>query len=356
MADRAAAASQTGVPGVKVCVCGGTGFVGRHLLRALLGQGHEIQALARPSSDLSGLPSTGSAAGDLRWFRGDLTEYPSVEAAAAGCEIVYNLAVPVRTADAHIHHAVNVQGAEHVLRAARATGVRRVVHCSTVGVHGRLRKLPADENHPLAPESPYQMSKAAGERLVLDQVRAHGIPAVIVRLTGIYGPGDMRGLKVFRSVLSGSVTTIGRAEHTVDMAYVSDIVEGLLRCGENDIEPGEAYILGCGTPRPYVDFLRAIASAAGMELRQRRLLLLPFRVAAAVAGPVRRLPSIAPFLRRLDGQADQAFDISKARRDLGYDPTVSFEEGARLTLQWYTENGYLDRKRVAAPETKEVAV
>lgn len=327
---------------MKVCVFGSTGFVGRHLLRALLQEQHAVQALARPSSDLSWLPAAGTSAGDVRWVRGDLADYPSVEAAVGGCELVYNLAVPVRTADARTHHAVNVLGVENVLRAARVTGASHMVHCSTVAVHGKLREVPANEGHPLAPKGPYPASKVAGEKLVLEHVRKHGMSSVIARLPSVYGPGGLRTLKVFRAVLAGPITTLGSAGHLADFTYVSDIVDGLLRCGRSRAAPGEVYILASGAPRPYVDFLRAIAAAARTELRLRRLPVLPFRAVAAVTRPLRRIPGIEWFQRRMDGvTAPQAYDISKARRELGYCPTISLEEGARRTLHWYRENGYL---------------
>lgn len=319
-------------------VAGATGFVGRHLVRALAEEGDHVRALVRPSTNASWLRAHGAEI-----VSGDVTDPESVERAMEGCEVAYNLVKPRGGSTARAHQAVNVAGTEHVLQAVRKAGVRRVVHCSSAGVHGSLQQLPATEDAPFDPRSAYQVSKASGERVVLEHVRTNGTSAVIARPTAVYGPGDLQGVKLYRDVLAGRLTTIGRGQHPYHMTYVDDVVQGLRRCAERDVAPGEAYFVAAESARPLADLFAAIADAAGIELRRRSLPAWPFKLTSAVLQRVLRPLGMDPPL----GHAihfftvPRAFDIAKAKRELGYRPRFSLEEGVRLTLAWYLAEGHL---------------
>ena len=319
-------------------VAGATGFIGRHLVRALAEEGEGVRALVRPSADAGWLRAHGAEV-----VSGDVTDRASVERAMRGCEIAYNLATPRRSSTAQVHEAVNVAATEHVLWAARKAGIRRVVHCSSAGVHGRLPRLPATEAAPFDPRSVYHASKAAGERVVLENVRTHGISAVIARPSAVYGPGDLRNAKLFGDVLAGRLTTIGKGRHPYHMTYVDDVVEGLRRCAAADVAAGEAYFLAAERARPLADLFRAIADAAGIELRQRSLPSAPFTFTSAVLRRLLRPFGMDPPLGKTLHffTVPRAFDISKAKRELGFRPQVSLEEGIRLTLAWHFAEGHL---------------
>lgn len=323
-----------------VLVTGATGFVGRHLVEALRTDGVDVRALARPSSDVRSLERAGAEVSV-----GDVTDLAAVERAAAGCDVVYNLAVPPRDAPTTVHRAVNVAGAEIVVAAAAAAGAVHVVHSSTCAVYGRaLGGVPADETHPTNPDSAYAATKLAGEEAVSRRHRAAGGSLVIVRLPSMYGPGDLRGLKVFRDVLRGRVITIGPSAQRWDVCYVGDAVDGLRRCGELRHVDGVVYNLGVDRGRPLRDYFEAIAQAAGVELRHHPLPVWPFRGLAAFDAALLRPAGIeTPLLHRLTRlPRPRSFDISKATRDLGYRPQVALEDGVRRTLAWYRANGFLD--------------
>jgi nucleoside-diphosphate-sugar epimerase len=321
-------------------VAGATGFVGRRLVRALAEEGDRIRALVRPSADAGSLRAHG-----VEIVVGDVTDRAAVERAMRGCEVAYNLATPRRGSTAGVHEAVNVAGTEHVLQAVRKAGVRRVVHCSSAGVHGRLRQLPATEDAPFDPASVYHASKAAGERVVLDHVRTYGISAVVARPSAVYGPGDLRNVKLFGDVLAGRLTTIGKGRHPYHMTYVEDVVQGLRRCADAEVATGQAYFVAAERARPLADLFHAIADAAGIELRERSLPSSPFVFTSAVLRRLLRPLGVDPPL----GQTvhfftvARALDISKAKRELGFRPRFSLEEGIRLTLAWYVAEGHLRR-------------
>lgn len=323
---------------MKALVTGATGFVGGHLVPALIERGHEVQALVRPDRDASTLEALGA-----RVVRGDVSDPVAVKVAARGAATVIHLAAPRRAATLRRHREVSVRGAENVLVAGREAGVERIVHCSTVGVHGRLRNLPADETSPFRPETAYQVAKAEAERVVERHVRRHGASVVVLRPTMIYGPGDLASLKLYRTILSGRLLSIGRSSQPYHGVYVDDLVGALLLGLTAPDAVGESFVIADGGPIPQVEFFRAIAAAGGVQLRRRGLPTWPFAAAVTSANAaLRPLGRQVPLTKTLHFFTyPRSFDISKARRVLGYRPRVPPEEGVRRTLAWYREKGYV---------------
>ena len=323
---------------MRILVTGATGFVGSHLVPALIERDHEVRALVRPDSDAGALEALGA-----RVVRGDVTDPVAVETAARGAETVVHLAVPRRVATLRQHRAVSVGGAENVLVAGRAAGVERIVHCSTVGVYGRLRRLPADETTPFRPETAYQIAKTEAERMVQRHVRRHGAPVVVLRPTMIYGPGDLASLKLYRTILSGRLFSIGRSSQPYHGVYVDDLVRALLLAMTARDAVGESFVIADSGAIPQVEFFRAIAAAGGVRLCRS---VVPAWLLAAAVTPanaaLRPLGRQAPFTKSLHFFTHpRSFDISKAQRVLGYRPRVALEEGVRRTLAWYREKGYV---------------
>ena len=208
---------------MKVLVTGATGFTGAHLARTLARAGDSVAALVRPRS-VERAASLKSEGIEIRV--GDLSDAASVERAVAGCELVYHIAATYREPGQSnsAYRRVNVEGTRHVLEAARAAGVRRVVHCSTGGVHGHVESPPADENAPFSPGDIYQRTKLDAERLAAEFGRSSGLDVVVARPIGIYGPGDTRFLKMFRGIARGRFPMLGRGEVFYHLTYIDDLV------------------------------------------------------------------------------------------------------------------------------------
>ena len=187
---------------MSVLVTGATGFTGGHLARHLLQAGERVAVLVRPSSEARAA-ALKEAGADVRVA--DLSDAAAVAAAAQGCEVVYHIAATYREAgqgDA-AYTRVNVDGTRHVLEGALSAGVRRVVHCSTGGVHGHIEHPPANETAPYTPGDVYQRTKLEAEELARSFGLRHRLEIVIARPIGIYGPGDLRFLKMFRGIARG---------------------------------------------------------------------------------------------------------------------------------------------------------
>ncbi|MBT8115423.1 MAG: NAD-dependent epimerase/dehydratase family protein, partial [Arenicella sp.] len=224
---------------MRVLVTGATGFTGGALVRKLVAQGYEVVALVRRSADSTSLGKLG-----VELVYGDISESEPVSKAAQGADIIYHLAAVYRTAghSDDYYHAVNVGGVQNIIDAALRHQVGRTVHCSTIGVHGDVKEIPSNEESPLNPGDIYQRTKLAGEQLFADAMHA-GLPGAIFRPGAIYGPGDMRLLKMFKQIKRGFFPLFGGGENLYHLSYIDDLTDGIILCGEHPQALGECFIL-----------------------------------------------------------------------------------------------------------------
>jgi dihydroflavonol-4-reductase len=328
---------------VRVLVTGATGFTGSHLARALLACGQEVRALVRDPSALLRIPD-GPLTG-LEVVRGDVRDEDILAAAVQDVQLVYHIAAIYRQAgvSAGTYEAVNAQAVGRLVRAAAAAGVRRVVHCSTVGVHGDIQRPPANEDAPLRPGDVYQRTKLEGERFARATGQEVGIEVTIARPSGIYGPGDRRLLKLFRHAIRG-LPLLGSGEIYYHLTYIDDLVAGLRLCGEQTAAANRTYILAGAEVTTLNELVRLIAEVGGVRGPSLHLPAWPVWIAGALCEAICVPLHIEPPLhrRRVDFfTKSRAFDISRARTELGYAPAVGLHEGIARTLGWYRSHGWI---------------
>ncbi len=262
------------------------------------------------------------------------------------CEVVYHIAAAFRQLNVpnRYYWDVNVEGTRNLVDAAFKSGVRRFVYCSTQGVHGDIKNPPGNESSLILPEDYYQLTKFEGEKVVQEYV-GRGFDAVILRPTAIYGPGDPeRFLILFRLAKRGSFLMFGDGETFYHPVYIDNLVDAFELAGEKPGITGQTYIIGDEHYYSIKDLVRNVADALNVRVRIRYLPFWPLWTAAwtceMACKPLRITPPI--FRRRVDWfRQVRAFNIDKAKRELGYDPKVDLQTGLRRTAQWYRQHGYL---------------
>jgi dihydroflavonol-4-reductase len=330
---------------VNVLVTGATGFTGGHLATSLARRGYQVRALVRPKSVERFRESDAARAGAVAVV-GDLTDRAAVARATEGADVVYHIAATYREAGqgASAYTASNVDGTRHVLESAKAAGVRRVVHCSTGGVHGHIENPPATEDAPFAPGDVYQETKLEAEKLARDFGHRVNLDVVIARPIGIYGPGDLRFLKMFRGIARGRFPMLGRGAVFYHLTYIDDLVEGFRLCGETPAAARRTYVLAGPRYTTLNELTAIVARELGVRGPHVHLPVWPFWLAGLaceiVCVPLGLEPPL--YRRRVDFfTKSRAFDTTRARTELGFAPKVDLEEGIHRTAAWYRERGLL---------------
>lgn len=323
---------------METLVTGGNGFVGHHLIRALMNRGDRIRVLALPGEDTSSLEQL-----NVHVHRGDIRDYDSLVPAVHGVDAIIHLAAMMHVwrplAD---YRDVNVDGTVNVCHAAMAANVNRVVHMSSSSVYGMSWRGLVDETFPLAPfDDPYAVTKAEGDLAVQRMIERDGLRAVILRPDQIFGPGDRLHFGEMADRLqAGHGIVVGRGDNHMPLVYVSDVVQALLLALDHDKAPGEAFNITAGMPLTQREFLAAVAEDIGgtpPRLRVPRALLYPASVVAEGLAKIAGGPSRPPITRLgvAFRCADVRFSAEKARRVLGFEPRVELRDGIRKTAEWY---------------------
>jgi len=321
----------------RVLVTGATGFTGGHLARRLAADGYHVRAVVRDPSRSDDLRRAG-----IEVVPGDLRDRESLDRAAEGIDVVYHIAALFRPEN--VSHKdmwdINAEGTRNMLDAAIKAGVKRFVHCSTVGVHGDIKHPPADESAPYGPGDYYQESKTDGEKIAIEYMRQGKLPISIFRPGGIYGPGDVRFLKLFKPISKGRFVMLGSGEIQYQLIYIDDLVDGIILCGTKPEAVGNIYILTGDAPITLNQMVQAIAKVLGVAPPKLRLPVTPIYLAGwlceLIFKPLGKQPPL--YRRRVDFfRKNRAFSIAKAQRELGFTPKVDVLTGLQKTAQWYKE-------------------
>jgi UDP-glucose 4-epimerase len=303
---------------MRILVTGGAGFIGSNVADRYLAEGHEVAVLDNISTGLrENVPDQAT------FFHSDVRDAAALKRVFQSFrpEIVNHHAAQIdvrKSVEAPEFDAeVNVLGSLNLFQAAVAAGTRKVIYASTGGaLYGEGRKLPADEDHPINPESPYGASKHAVEHYLYLYKLAHGLDYTILRYPNVYGPrqnphGEAGVNAIFIGLLcDGKRPTIfGDGEQVRDYLYVGDVVEANLLA--LDKGGGEILNLGWGKGVSVNDIFRALAKL--LSYGEQPI------YAERRAGEVQRI----------------YLDASRAQRVLGWTPKVEFEEGLRRTVEWY---------------------
>jgi nucleoside-diphosphate-sugar epimerase len=324
---------------MKVLVTGATGFLGSHLTDALVKKGYKVKALVRKTSNTLLLEKLGVELG-----YGDITDGSSLLPIFKDCEIVYHCAAKVSDwGSPQDFSQLNVEGTENILKASLKTGVKRLIHVSSLTVLGITKNhWKSDESHPYPDKffESYTKTKVLSEKLVRKYYENEGLPVVIIRPSIIWGPGDTIILpRLVRLLKSGKFFFIGKGNQIVCLSYVSNLVDALLLAGSKNEAIGEIYNITDDEKITFKEFIEELAKALDLDPPKRSL---PFSLAYGIAyllelwGKITRAET-PPLLTRYGvclASINAVFDISKARKELGYEPRINFREGLKKTKPW----------------------
>ena len=322
-------------------ISGATGFLGRHLVHDLVRKGMRVKALVRDGEKAKQvIPEINDV------IIGDICDEAALAQLTEGADIVIHTVSNFRTASGpeESYIKTNLEGTQKIIEAARKSGVNRFVHCSTIGVHGSVQDTPATEKSAYNPGDLYQITKKQAEQHCIEQIDKSDMQIVIVRPCSMYGPEDMRMLKMFKMLSKKVFFTVGPCKENFHAVYIDDIVNGFhLAATTPDID-GELFIIGGDNYLPLKEYIRTAAHAVDSSFPYIRLPYGPMYFLAWLCEKVFVPLRIEPPLhrRRLRFyKNNRAFDISKAREMLAYDPQIQLAEGMRRTVKWYKDNGYL---------------
>jgi UDP-glucose 4-epimerase len=303
----------------KCLVTGGAGFIGSHLVEALVEQGHAVRVLDNFST--GSRENLAAVRPRIEVMEADLTDLDAVRAAVRGVEVVFHqgalASVPRSVADPLATHQVCATGTLHVLMAAREAGARRVVYAASSSAYGASTRLPKNETDPTLPLSPYAVAKLAGEQYCAAFSEVYGLETVRLRYFNVFGPRQSPDspyaavIPLFlQAMLAGRSPVIhGDGLQSRDFTFVADVVQANLLAAEAPGVRGKVYNIACGNRTSLLELVAKINDLLGTAIR-------PVHDAA----------------RPGDVRHSQA-DISQVRQDLGYAPRTDMVHGLRRCLE-----------------------
>lgn len=321
-----------------VAVTGAEGFIGSHLVEALVARGDRVRAMVQYNSFaswgwLESLPAETMASVEV--ILGDVRDPNSVDEFVAGAEVVYHLAaliaIPYSYRAPRSYLDTNAGGTLNVLEAARRHGTPRLVHTSTSEVYGTARRVPIDEQHPLQAQSPYAASKIAADKLAESYVLSFSLPVVTLRPFNTFGPRQS-ARAVIPTIISQLTTRqaevqLGAVAPTRDFTFVTDTAQAFVAVGNAPLERVAGLVLNSGTGREISigDLATTVAALMGR----------PLRIAAA---ETRMRPPDSEVMRLV-------CDFNAMQSATGWSPRHTLEDGLSATIAWFSDPGNLARYR-----------
>jgi UDP-glucose 4-epimerase len=308
---------------VRALVTGGAGFIGSHIVRRLLATGHDVRVVDNLSTGR--LSNLDEVIGDIEFFDVDIRDAEALRRPTAGCDALIHLAalpsVPRSIADPVASHEANATGTLNVLNAAREADAGRVVIASSSSIYGAARELPKRESMRPLPISPYAVSKLAAESYCRSFYEVYGLEAVALRYFNVFGPRQdpnseyaaviPKFIRAFR--LGESPVIFGDGEQSRDFTYVENVVNANMASLTTSGIGGRIYNIACGAGISLNEIAAKLREELGVDVE----------------------PTHGP--DRLGDVRHSLADIGEAQADLGYEPTVTLEEGIRLTVKYYRE-------------------
>lgn len=327
---------------MQVLVTGATGFIGSNLVESLLKKGCQIYVLVRHKINYPFLKHK-----NVKIIFGDLLSLDHIKSKLRPVDIVFHLAgsLPHHHLPEKIYWDTNVKGVKNLLEVYKRSNLKRFVYVSTTGIYGSTPKIGTDENSSLHLDSVYAKTKAMGEHLVYSAYKKNKLPIVIIRPTIAYGPGDKRPgfSNLFPLIKKKLFIPVGNGHNFFHTIYVENLIDALMLAVSKQEAIGEDFIIGDDPCPTMKEIVETIATVEGSKV-------WPFYIPKSIALGIGKffdvaqkfgVPAILNTQRVKFITENKRFDVSKAKKILGYKAKVNLREGIEKTYQWYQKNKYL---------------
>jgi nucleoside-diphosphate-sugar epimerase len=324
-----------------IAVTGASGFLGGAVVKQLKTQGYYVRGLLRrPAIEMK----DGQTLDEV--VVGDITDACAAEKLVTDADVIIHTVSNFRALDdpPEAYWRVNVEGTRNLLNAALKAGVRRFVHCSTIGVHGDVAKGPGDESCPYNPGDLYQKTKLEAELLCQHFQKESDMDIVIVRPCSLFGPGDQRLLKIFSMAAKRRFVLIGDGKSKFHSLYIDDAAKAFVRAATLPGAANQIFIIGQPAAVELREYMSAVAASLGKETPFLKLPYLPIYLLAYASEKVLGIIGITSPLtvRRLRFfRNNRDFNVTKAKELLGFEAEVGLEEGLCRTANAYRDAGWI---------------
>ena len=330
---------------VKVLVTGASGFLGGRVISKLLDDGHEVVGLVRATSNTEGLPK------NIEIKEADLFDISSLENAVQGVNAVIHFAAyfDFYPSDEDLMFKVNVEGTTNLMNACVGTDVERFIYCSTAETMGGIRFPPGTEDTELRPDFSYGESKILAERAIRDITSDTGLAHIILRPTGVMGEGDLYVIyEVIQELNNGKVFALPRNLSTQFMyTHIDDVVSGFVAALTPMVCLNNTIILCPDEPISWEEFVEVVTERLGVKPPRLRVPSIITKFGMALLSPFknRKRKTFFWHMKSVDMMhTTRVYSNDKAKRLLRWAPQVTMVEGFQRAIDWYFENGLLERK------------
>lgn len=330
---------------MKILVTGGTGFIGTSLIPKLLKEGHSVRLLIRDLKKAEEM-----FANKCELVVGDIADNKSLIGICENIDVVFHMVakvgndLPTEKSIAEFR-TVNVQGTKNIVAEAKKSKVKKFVYISSIAAMGIVKEYPITEKSKCEPYLPYQTSKYEAEQVINEEYKNNGFPGIVVRPTKVYGVGEhsYSFLTLSKLCRKHIFLKVGKGQNYISNIYISDFVQCLLKLINNG-KLGETYIISSEKSISFRDVGKTIEKELGKKILVIRvngkIMLIAARLHEKLFIKFNKRPIVTE--KNIEATInDRVYDISKAKREIGYKPEVSMEKGIKTVVNWYKRQGLL---------------
>lgn len=327
---------------MKILVTGGTGFIGGYFVPMLLEKGHKVRLIVRDEEKVKK-----QFGNKVEYHIGDVTDKESLKGCCDGIDVVFHLVaksgneLPTKE-NFELFRRINVGGTENIL--AECGNVKKFIYVSSTAAMGLVNDNPITEKSTCKPYLTYQVTKCEVEELIKKKCQ-EGFPGIIIRPTKVYGINEKEYsyLTLAKLVKKGMFLKIGSGHNYTSNVYVSDFTQALTNLVDRGVL-GETYIISSDASIDFIESGKIISEELGAKLRVVKVPACIMVAAAAVEERLFIMLGKNPIVTKRNIQMtiqDRVYDISKAKREIGYEPKMTMENGIRTVIRWYRDKGLI---------------